>query len=101
MDADENRLILRLQVTFYFRRLPFISVICIVYVDLCNGVCLCNGACLFIGICFLFVWWRVTLLEADSVIDEPNLFEDEPQDMYEQGKWILPLHILFIPNHGI
>jgi hypothetical protein len=89
-----NRLILRLQVKFYFRRLPFISVICIVYVYLCNGVCLCNGACLFIGICFLFVWRRVTLLEVDGVIDEP-------QDTFEQGKWILPLHILFVPNHGI
>jgi hypothetical protein len=30
--------------------------------------------------------------------DEPNMFEDDPQDMFEQGKWILPLHILFVPN---
>jgi hypothetical protein len=26
------------------------------------------------------------------VVDEPNLFEDNPQDTLEQGKWILPLH---------
>jgi hypothetical protein len=63
--------------------------------------CLLNGVCLFIGVCFLFVWRHATLLEADCVVDEPNLFEDEPQDAFEQGKWILPLHILFVPNHCI
>jgi hypothetical protein len=47
MEVDVSRLILKLQIKFYFRRLPFISVICIVYVYLCNGVCL------FIGVCFL------------------------------------------------
>jgi hypothetical protein len=50
MEVDVSRLILQLQIKFYFRRLSFISVICIVYVYLCNGVCL------FIGVCFLFVW---------------------------------------------
>jgi hypothetical protein len=64
-------------------------------VYLCNGVCLCNGAC------FIFVWQRTTLLEAEFVVDEPNSFEDEPQDTFEQGKWILPLYILFVPNHCI
>jgi hypothetical protein len=29
------------------------------------------------------------------------LFEDEPQDTFEQGKWILPLHTLFVPNQCI
>jgi hypothetical protein len=48
-----------------------------------------------------FVWRRVTLLEADGVVDEPNSFEDDPQDAFEQGKWILPLHILFVPTHCI
>jgi hypothetical protein len=43
----------------------------------------------------------VTLLEADGVVDEPNSFEDDPQDAFEQGKWILPLHILFVPTHCI
>ena len=76
MEVDVSRLILKLQIKFYFRRLPFISVICIVYVYLCNGVCL------FIGVCFLFVWRRITLLEADGVVDEPNSFEDDPQDAF-------------------
>jgi hypothetical protein len=53
MIVDMNRLILQLQIKFYFRCLLFISVICIVYVYLYNGVCLCNGVCLFIGVCFL------------------------------------------------
>jgi hypothetical protein len=44
---------------------------------------------------------RVTLLEADGVVDEPNSFEDDSQDSFEQGKWILPLHILFVPTHCI
>jgi hypothetical protein len=63
--------------------------------------CLLNGVCLFIGVCFLFVWQGTTLLEADCVVEEPNTFEDEPQDTFEQGKWILPLHILFVPTHCI
>jgi hypothetical protein len=58
-------------------------------VCLCNGACLCNGVCLFIGVCFLFVWRCVTLLEADCVVEDPSLFEDDPQDTFEQGKWIL------------
>jgi hypothetical protein len=76
MEVDVSRLILQLQIKFYFRRLSFISVICIVYVYLCNGVCL------FIGVCFLFVWWRATLLEADCVVEDSNLFEDDPQDTF-------------------
>jgi hypothetical protein len=31
------------------------------------------------------------------VVEDSNLIEDNPQDMLEQGKWILPLHILFVP----
>jgi hypothetical protein len=50
----------------------------------------------------LFLYVRcATLLEADGVVDEPNSFEDDLQDAFEQGKWILPLHILFVPNHCI
>jgi hypothetical protein len=41
---------------------------------------------------------RESILEADCVVDELNTFEDEPQDTFEKGKWILPLHILFVPN---
>jgi hypothetical protein len=53
------------------------------------------------GVCFLFVWRRATLLEADCVVEDPILFEDDPQDSFEQGKWILPLHIIFVPTHCI
>jgi hypothetical protein len=38
------------------------------------------------------------LLEANFVVEDPNSFEDDPQDTFKQGKWILPLHILFVPN---
>jgi hypothetical protein len=53
--------------------------------------------CLLVYVFFLYVWCA-TLLEADCVVEEPNLFENDPQDTFEQGKWILPLHILFVPN---
>jgi hypothetical protein len=49
---------------------------------------------------FLYVRYAI-LLEADCAVDEPNSFEDNPQDSLEQGKWILPLHILFVPTHCI
>jgi hypothetical protein len=38
------------------------------------------------------------MLEVDCEVDEPNSFEDDPHDTFEQGKWILPLYILFVPN---
>jgi hypothetical protein len=37
-----------------------------------------------------------SMLEVDCEVDEPNSFEDDPQDTFEQGKWILALHILFV-----
>jgi hypothetical protein len=62
-------------------------------------VYLWNVVCLFIGDCFLFLYVRcATLLEADCVVEDLNLFENDPQNTLEQGKWILPLHILFVPN---
>jgi hypothetical protein len=51
------------------------------------------------GVCILFVCMiRKSMLEVDYEVDEPNSFEDDPHDTFEQGKWILPLHILFVPN---
>jgi hypothetical protein len=44
---------------------------------------------------------RKLMLEVDCEVDEPNSFEDDPQDTFEQGKWILPLHILFVPKYYI
>jgi hypothetical protein len=39
-------------------------------------------------------------LEVDSGVDEPNSFEDDPQDTFDQGKWILPLHFYLYPNNA-
>jgi hypothetical protein len=50
----------------------------------------------------LFLYVRcATLLEADCVVEDPNSFEDDLPNTFEQGKWILPLHILFVPTHCI
>jgi hypothetical protein len=55
--------------------------------------CPCNGVCLFICRTYSFVCTiHKSMLEVDYEVDEPNTFEDDPQDMFEQGKWILPLH---------
>jgi hypothetical protein len=56
--------------------------------------------CLLVYVLFLYVR-HATLLEADIAVGDPNSFEDDPQDPLEQGKWILPLHILFVPTHCI
>jgi hypothetical protein len=55
---------------------------------------------LLVYVLFLYVRYA-TLLEADCAVDDPNSFEDDPQYPLEQGKWILPLHILFVPIHCI
>jgi hypothetical protein len=55
---------------------------------------------LLVYVLFLYVRYA-TLLEADCAVGDPNSFEDNPQDSLEQGKWILPLHILFVPIHCI
>jgi hypothetical protein len=61
--------------------------------------CVCNGVCLFIWRTYSFVCTiRKSMLEVDYEVDEPNSFEDDPHDTFEQDKWILPLHILFVPN---
>jgi hypothetical protein len=41
-------------------------------------------------------WW----LEVDYGVDEPNTFEDDPQDTFDQGKWIQPLHFYLYPNNA-
>jgi hypothetical protein len=37
------------------------------------------------------------MLEVDCEVDKPNSFEDDPQDTFVQGKWILPLHFYLYP----
>jgi hypothetical protein len=45
------------------------------------------------GVCFLFVCMICeSILEADFMVEDQNTFEDDPQDTFDQGKWILPLH---------
>jgi hypothetical protein len=41
-----------------------------------------------------------SILEVDFVVEEPNSFEDDPQDTFEQGKWNLPLHFYLYPNNA-
>jgi hypothetical protein len=54
---------------------------------------------IYFGVCILFVCtMHKMMLEVDCGADEPNSFEDDPQNTFEQGKWILPLHILFVRN---
>jgi hypothetical protein len=43
---------------------------------------------------------RKSMLEVDCKVDEPNSFEDDPQDTFEQGKWILTLHFYLYPNNA-
>jgi hypothetical protein len=41
-----------------------------------------------------------SILEVDFVVEELNSFEDDPQDTFEQGKWILPLHFYLYPSNA-
>jgi NAD-dependent SIR2 family protein deacetylase len=39
------------------------------------------------------------LLEADCEVEDLNLFEEDPQEIFEQAKWILPMQFLLYPNN--
>jgi hypothetical protein len=41
-----------------------------------------------------------SILEDDCVVEEPNTFEDDPEDTFDQGKWILPLHFCLYPSNA-
>jgi hypothetical protein len=61
----------------------------------------CNGVCLFIWRTYSFVCTiRKSMLEVNCEVDEPNTFEDDPQDTFQQGKWIFPLHFYLYPNNA-
>jgi hypothetical protein len=58
---------------------------------------------------YVYLFWRMysfvcticeSMLEVDCEVDEPNSFEDDPQDTFEQGEWILPLHFYLYPNNA-
>jgi hypothetical protein len=55
---------------------------------LCNGEYYpCDGVCLFIWRMYSFVCTICeSMLEVDYEVDEPNSFEDDPQETFEQGK---------------
>jgi hypothetical protein len=40
-----------------------------------------------------------SILEDDFVVEDQNMFLDNPQDTFEQDKWILPLHFYLYPNN--
>jgi hypothetical protein len=40
------------------------------------------------------------ILEADCVVEEPSTFEDDPQDTFDQGKWILPMYFCLYSNNA-
>jgi hypothetical protein len=51
---------------------------------------------IYFGVCIHFVCTiRKSMLEVDCGVDEPNSFEDDPHDTFEQGKWI-PLCIFYL-----
>jgi hypothetical protein len=61
----------------------------------------CNGVCLFIWRTYSFVCTiHKSMLEVDCEVDEPNTFEDDSHDIFEQGKWILPLHYYSYRNNA-
>jgi hypothetical protein len=43
---------------------------------------------------------RKSMLEVDCEVDEPNTFEEDPHDTFEQGKWILHLHFYLYLNYA-
>jgi hypothetical protein len=34
------------------------------------------------------------------VVEDPNLFEDDPQETFKLGKWIIPLHLYLYPSNA-
>jgi hypothetical protein len=58
----------------------------------------CNSVCLFIWRTYYFVCTiHKSMLEVDCEVDEANTFEDNPEDTFEQSKWILPLYFYLYP----
>jgi hypothetical protein len=56
----------------------------------------------------MFIWCMYSfvcticesILEAECVVEDTNTFEDDPQDMFEQVKWILLLHFCLYPSNA-
>jgi hypothetical protein len=61
-------------------------MVCSVYVYSCNGVCLIHVMVYvyLFGVCFLFVCTMFeSILEADFMVEDQNMFEDDPQDTFD------------------
>jgi hypothetical protein len=57
--------------------------------------------CMFIDWCmFLIICYMCESIEADCVVEDLNSFEEESQDDFEQGKWILSLHFCLYPSNA-
>jgi hypothetical protein len=90
----------------------FLSVWLVRYMFICEWCMSIHVRCMFIhvmvyaylfGVCFLFVctiWEPILWLEVDFVVEDQNKFEDDPQDTFDQGKWIFPLHFWLYPNNA-
>jgi hypothetical protein len=47
---------------------------------------------------YLLVYDFFLYVRADCVVEDSNSFEEDLQDSFGQGKWILPLHFLLVPK---
>lgn len=64
---------------------------------------------IYIMYVWLFVEWYMFLIvcdmcesiEADCAVEDLNSFEEETQDDFEQGKWIISLHFCLYPSMHI
>jgi hypothetical protein len=64
----------------------------------CFIVCWMVYVYLLVYVFFCLYVQCVNLLEADCVVEDPNSFEEDPLETFEQGKWILPLHFCLYQN---
>jgi hypothetical protein len=55
---------------------------------------------MFIYLAYVFFVCTIhkSLLEVDCEVDEPNSFEDDTHDTFDQGKWTSPFAFLFVPK---
>jgi hypothetical protein len=55
---------------------------------------------IYLAYVFFVCMIRKSMLDVECEVDKPNLFEDDPHDTFEQGKWILPLYFYLYPNNA-
>jgi hypothetical protein len=57
----------------------------------------CSIVCWMVYV-YLLVYDFFLYVRADCVVEDSNSFEEDLQDSFGQGKWILPLHFLLVPK---